>query len=300
MGEVEVHHAGIEEGEGNHKGEHRADGDNLERDVALGAHYLFGASALALHLAGSKADGTLDDAPALDDAYHASHGDATDTDGTAVGLEDGFGCHFTHRSDNIGVPLVEDGVGEKQGHTRNNKPPHGKRTEADDGGIAQTDDVAQTEDGSTGVDLEDELGMVGKLLTPCHYTRGEVLVPQTKGGDDEVVESTDETSHEQGLGLAASLGTRHEHLGGGSGFGEGIFAVHILDEILAERYEEEDAEDTTQRRSDEYAQEVGLEVKHIDGGHHKDGSGYHSARTGSDALDDNILAHGVAALGGRR
>ena len=142
--------------------------------------------------------------------------------------------------------------------------------------------------------------MVGKLLTPCHYTRGEVLVPQTKGGDDEVVESTDETSHEQGLGLAASLGTRHEHLGGGSGFGEGIFAVHILDEILAERYEEEDAEDTTQRRSDEYAQEVGLEVKHIDGGHHKDGSGYHSTRTGSDTLDDNILAHGVAALGGRR
>ena len=89
-------------------------------------------------------------------------------------------------------------------------PPYGKRTEGDDEGIFQTDDISETEHGSSGVDLEHELRLVGKRLAQSDDTRGEHLVPPSEGGDDEVVESAHDTGEQQRLCLASALGTGNE------------------------------------------------------------------------------------------
>ena len=140
--------------------------------------------------------------------------------------------------------------------------------------------------------------MVGDILSQTGDARGEVLIPQSERADDEVVEAAYQAGEQEGLGLAAALRARHQHLRGGRGLGEGILAVHVLDEILAEGDEEEDAQHAAEGRGKEYLEETGLEVEHVDGGQNEDGSRHDSARAGTDALDDDILAHGVPAMGG--
>ena len=142
--------------------------------------------------------------------------------------------------------------------------------------------------------------MVCQLLAPPHHTRGKILIPKAEGSHDKVVKTTHRTSNEQRLGLTAALGTRHQHLRGSRGLGEGVLAVHVLDKIFAERYQEQDAENAAERRSDKHFEEVGLQIEHINGRQHKDGTSHHRSRARADALDDDILAQGILALGGRR
>ena len=140
--------------------------------------------------------------------------------------------------------------------------------------------------------------MISDILSQAGDARGEVLIPQSERAHDKIVETAYQAGEQEGLGLAAALRTRDEHLRGSRGLGEGILAVHILDEILAEGDEEKDAQHAAKGRSQEDLKETGLQVEHIDGRQHKDGTGNNSARAGTDALDDDILAHGVLAMGG--
>ena len=82
--------------------------------------------------------------------------------------------------------------------------------------------------------------------------------------------------------------------------------MHLLDEVFPEGDEEEDADDAAQEGGQEHLEEGGghlrvvgiFRLKDVDGGEGEDGSCHDGARTGTDALDDDILAQGVLALGG--
>ena len=136
---------------------------------------------------------------------------------------------------------------EHDGHTGHDKPPYYERAEADNEGILQTDDIAQAEDCRSCVYLEDELRLVSSHSAPLHYTSGKGLVPPSHGGDDKVVKTTYKTSEKQRLCLIATLCAAYEHLRRGSSLRERILAVHILDEILAERNHKQDAEDAAEQ-----------------------------------------------------
>ena len=66
--------------------------------------------------------------------------------------------------------------------------------------------------------------------------------------------------------------------------------MHILYEILAEGYEEEDSEETAEQRTEEHLPEIDLQAKDVDGRKGEDGAGHDHAGAGSDALDDDVLA----------
>ena len=147
--------------------------------------------------------------------------------------------------------------------------------------------------------------MVGQILPCTHHARREVLVPPTEGSHDEVVESANNTRYQQWLSLVAALGTTDQHLRRSRGLGEGILAVHVADKILAERNEKQNADDAAEERRDEYLHERGthlgiLRLEYIDGRQGEDGTSNHGTRTGTDALDDDILAQRLRPLRGRR
>ena len=96
---------------------------------------------------------------------------------------------------------------EDERHARNDEPPGNKRTKGDIECVLQSDNIAETQYGSAGVDLEYELSLVGQRLTESDDAAGEVLIPPTEGGDDEVVETAHDTGDEQRLGLITALGT---------------------------------------------------------------------------------------------
>ena len=216
---------------------------------------------LALNLAFRQTDGTLYDTPALHDANHTGHGDTANADAAAVVLKNILRRHVTQRGSDGRIPDVEHRVGHKQIECRHDEPPHTERAEGDDEGIAEAHDIAQAEHGRTGVDLEHKFGMISNILSEFCHTRGKVLVPQSERAHDKIVETTDQTGEQKGLGLTAALRARDEHLRGSRGLGEGILAVHVLHEILAEGDEEKDAQHAAKGRSQEDLKETGLQVE---------------------------------------
>ena len=79
--------------------------------------------------------------------------------------------------------------------------------------------------------------------------------------------------------------------------------MHVAHKVLAERYEEQDAQDSSEGRSQEYLHKRSghlgiLGLQNIDGWQGEDGSRHHGTRTGSDTLYDHILTQGLVALGG--
>ena len=145
--------------------------------------------------------------------------------------------------------------------------------------------------------------MVGQVLAGPYHTGGEVLVPPSEGGHDEVVQTAHDAGYEQRFGLAAALGAAHQHLRGGSGLGEGVLAVHVAHKVFAEGDKEKNAQYAAQQRTDEHFGEryghVGIfSLQDVDGGQREDGTGHDDARTGAYRLDDDVLAQRVLALGG--
>ena len=100
--------------------------------------------------------------------------------------------------------------------------------------------------------------------------------------------------------VAASL-TGEKHLRGGSGFGEGIFPVHVFDKIFSERNEKENSECSAQQGGEENLQEIDGEfrifvLKDVERGERKDGTGDNHAGAGSDALNDDVFAQRIFAV----
>ena len=251
---------------------------------------------LAFQLLGSQAHGALDDAPRLDDAQDARHGNAADADALGVVVEYLFGCHGADGLRDLRIPLVQHHVPANQREAGDEYPPDEERAEADDGRVFQSDDITQTQYGSSRVDLEHELGFVCQQFAPLADAGGEILIPQTESGGDEVIQAAHQSGGQQRFGLVAALLSGHQYLRGGRRFGEGIFAVHVADEILAERDEEEYAQDAAQQGADEHLGEshghfgrITL-LQDVEGGQGEDGACHDDARRGADGLDDDILA----------
>ena len=112
-----------------------------------------------------------------------------------------LGSHVAHGRRDGGIPLVKDVGREEQGQSRHDNPPNSQRAEADNKRIFQSHDVTQAEHGGAGIYLEHQFGMVGQLLSPTHYTGGEVFVPPAEGGHDEIVKTAYDSRNEQRLGL---------------------------------------------------------------------------------------------------
>ena len=123
---------------------------------------------IAIILNGSQAHGTLDDTPTLYYSDYSSHGNATYANGARVSLENLLRAHGSNRSGDGRIPHVEHLVVEYDRHARHYKPPHGKRAKGDVERVFQANDIAETEDGSAGVDLEYQFRLVGKVVAKSY------------------------------------------------------------------------------------------------------------------------------------
>ncbi len=146
--------------------------------------------ALAFQLLGCQTYGSLDDAPALDDADDTSHGNTADTDAAGIGTEDLLRSHGSYGSRCNGrVPGIEHADhGKSDSYQERSATILRQRAQTGIEGILETHDVAQTEHGSTRIHLEHKLCLVGKVAAPYRYTACEVLVPPSEACHDEVVQ----------------------------------------------------------------------------------------------------------------
>ena len=69
--------------------------------------------------------------------------------------------------------------------------------------------------------------------------------------------------------------------------------MHVLDEVLAERYQEQYSEKTSERGAQEHLPEVDIESEYVDCGEREYRARDHHARAGADALHYYILAETV-------
>jgi hypothetical protein len=88
-----------------------------------------------------------------------------------------------------------------------------ERSGADDGRVADADDVADTDDGSV---VEDAQGheLAFENLTETDRAEAELLGPGVEGGSEAVVRSTKRGRHGEDLGLAADSFAGKQDLGG--------------------------------------------------------------------------------------
>ena len=91
MEQVALHHVKVEKEGHQQQCEDGADGNDLHREIALRTLHGSQVARLAPHLLGCQSDSTFDDAPRLDDADDAGHGDTTNADTLGIVLENLFG-----------------------------------------------------------------------------------------------------------------------------------------------------------------------------------------------------------------
>ena len=297
---VHLHPAQDEEDGHQHNHHGKADEDDLHRDVALGAqHGVVGARLLA-GLEG-HAQGFLDDAGRLGHAQESGHRDAADADVSDVVGEDEVGVEGAHRGHSAGD--VSAAVLAKQRHEH---PPGEGGAGADDGRVFEADQVAGAQQDGLGAHLEDELVVHRQSLAPAAHTGGDGVGPEVEGGHQEIIQAADKATDEQELGLVAVLGARDDDLRGGCGLRERVFAVHLGDEVFAERNQEQDTQEAAEQRGQEHLPEADLYVgpdggvgllDDVDGGKGEDGAGHDDAGAGADGLDEHVLGERALALG---
>ena len=126
-------------------------------------------------------------------------------------------------------------------------------------------------------------------------------MPQTKRADNKVVETTDSGSPNEWTSLVAALLTADKHLRCSRSFRERVLAVHVLDEIAAERNKEEYAKATAEQRREEYLEEVDgdvgiLSLKYIQRRQSKYGTGHNYTGRSTNTLNNDILAQSAFAM----
>ena len=156
---------------------------------------------------------------------------------------------------------------------RDQYEPYGERSGANIGRIPQAHDVAETEDGGAGVDLENDFHLVGQRFAPAGHAGRYFFGPPAESTDDKVVDSSDESADGEQFGLVSLFFAGDEHFGRGGGFGEREFTVHVAHEIFAERDQQQDAEHTAEQRRQEDLVELRFEPQNVEGGQREDGSG---------------------------
>ncbi len=283
--------------------QHRYQGYGHEIGYVLHAYILlpaygFCVAGAAFKLASGQTDGLGDYGPRFDDAYHTGHGYAADADFAGNFVEERPGVHGL----NFGRAV--------NAHQRHDYPPYEHRAGKDYKSVFQSYDVAQAEQSGAGVAREYEFEFFGQSLAPAVGGGGDGFGPEAECSHYIVVYAADKRSHEQKFGLASLrfacglVVAAYQHLCGGGGLREGVFAVHVLYEIFSERYEEQNAQHSAEQRTEEYLQIAYgyfgiLGLQYVQSGKGKDGTCYNYARRAANRLYDNVLSQGIIFLEGR-
>ena len=110
--------------------------------------------------------------------------------------------------------------------------------------MRETHDVAEAENESDGVEVEDHPVPVDQRLHQRHELEVQVFLPDVERGDEEVVNRGDAGCLEQQLGLRAALLAGDQYLGDCGGFREGQLAVLLAHEIAPQGNEEQNRRDS--------------------------------------------------------
>ena len=291
---VQQSEAEKDERRGQYGDQHRE--DQFHRNVSLGAFGGFGSGASAAQFGDGQPERLPDNVRRADDADDPCHCNPTDPNMPGIIFKNHFGRHVAQqRGDPFahgeGLPVGE--VAEK----RDQYEPYGERSGANIGRIPQAHDVAETEDGGAGVDLENDFHLVGQRFAPAGHAGRYFFGPPAESTDDKVVDSSDESAGGEQFGLVSLFFAGDEHFGRGSGFGEREFTVHVAHEIFAERDQQQDAEHTAEQRRQEDLVELRFEPQNVESGQREDGSGDDDPGTCADRLDNDVLSEHVAAAG---
>ena len=167
---------------------------------------------------------------------------------------------------------------------------------AKDHGAAQAHHVAEAEDESNGVEVEDHAAAIGKRAHDGNELQVEIFAPHVKGGDKKVVNAGDAGCLQQHPGLRAAAFARDENFRDGCGLREWELAVHFAHEEAPQRNDEEDAETSTGEADEDGLKWVGAEVKDVERGEGEDRARDHGGRCAADAGDDDIFQQCRPAL----
>ena len=146
----------------------------------------------------------------------------------------------------------------------------------------------------------------GQLFAPARHAGGDGVGPEVERGHQEVVETAHQTTDQQQFSLIAAFRARHDDFRCGSSFRERIFAVHVRDEVFAERYQEEDAEEAAKQRRHENLEEIDLDLRachgvslldNVDSRQGEDGTRHNHAGAGANGLDDHVFRQRALAFG---
>src|SRR5699024_8278470 len=142
--------------------QHRQDG--LHRQIAFGTFarlHVF-LSAEFLH---GEPQRLADDFRGFDDADDARHGDTADAEWTAVVEKEFFGRHVPHGLKNA-FAYGQRHAGREIADERDEHEPDGERTGADERGVLEAHDIAQTEHGRPRIHLEHYFEFIGYQFAP--------------------------------------------------------------------------------------------------------------------------------------
>ena len=212
---------------------------------------------------------------------------------TRVRTEDLVGAHVSDGGHYAGTHEVEHLPAPEDIESGYDDQPYQQAAEADDPGVLEADDIAQAEHCGAGVEFEHHLGLVCYHVADVSEGSADGFRPRSERGDGEVIQTADKACQRQRFGTLAAAFTAHQHLGRGRGFREGILAVHLAHEILAEGDEEEYAQHASEQAAEEHLHEAYVQPEDIDCRQGEDGSGHDYAAAGSYALDNHVLPQGV-------
>ena len=210
-----------------------------------------------------------------------------------VGTEDLVSAHLAYGLGDAGAHKIKHLTAPDEVEQRDDHEPDEEGSAADYERILQSDYVSESEDGGAGIELYDELCLVGDNLSPMHHRCAQGICPSPEGGHYKVVDTADKSRCQKGFGAVSASFAADEDLGGGGCLRERVLSVHILHEILAERNEEEYAEESAQKRAEEHLPEIHLKSEYVDCRKCEYRTSDNYARAGTYALDNDVLGKSV-------
>ena len=192
-----------------------------------------------------------------------------------------------HRGDSR-VHQVDNLASPDEVHQRDYHKPYQQASAADYEGIFQTYYISQTEDGRAGIDLQDDLRLVGYRLADSQDSGAYGVRPGPERADHEIVQASHQAAHEQSTDTLAAF-SADQDLRGSRRLRERILPVHLLDEVLPERNQEQDAQDASQQGRQEHLHETYFHSEDVDGRKGEYRSGDNRPGAASDGLDDHVL-----------
>ena len=234
------------------------------------------------------------DAQRFEDADDSCHGDGAHADKAHVVAIDFHGSHFGDGNDG-GVDGHVNVAADEPDQRHEHKAGH-DAAGAEHHGAAQAHHVAQAEDEADGVKAEDHAAALGQVAHEGDKLKVEILAPNMKCGDKEVVDGGDDGGLQQQLGLRAAFFSGDQHFGDCRRLRERKLAVHLAHKVAAQWNEEENAEAAAGEANENRLHRVRIEVQGVKRGKGEDGAGHHAARCAADADDDDVLKQTGAAL----